>query len=59
MACLSIIILSTLFVKQHAMMDALAGFLLVELVYLVIARIEIQLNPSLDKQRKMGEVYRG
>jgi membrane-associated phospholipid phosphatase len=55
----TIIILSTLLVKQHAMMDALAGFLLVELVYLVIARIEIQLNPSLNKQRKMGEVYRG
>jgi membrane-associated phospholipid phosphatase len=55
-----LIILSTLFVKQHAIMDALAGFLLVELVYLVIARIEIQLNPSLDKQRrKIGEVYRG
>ncbi|QGQ93700.1 phosphatase PAP2 family protein [Paenibacillus psychroresistens] len=55
----SLIILSTLFVKQHAMMDALAGFLLVEMVYLVIARIENQLNPSLEKQRKLGEVYRG
>jgi membrane-associated phospholipid phosphatase len=55
----AIIILSTLLVKQHAIMDAFAGFLLVELVYLVIARIEIQLNPSLSKQSKMGEVYRG
>jgi membrane-associated phospholipid phosphatase len=55
----TLIILSTLFVKQHAIIDALAGFLLVELVYLVITRIEIQLNPSLNKHRKMGEVYRG
>jgi membrane-associated phospholipid phosphatase len=53
----SIIIISTFFVKQHAILDAFAGFLLVELVYLVIARVEM--NPSLNKQRKMGEVYRG
>jgi hypothetical protein len=55
----TIIILSTFLVKQHAIIDAFAGFLLVELVYLVIARVEIELNPSLNKQRKMGEVYRG
>jgi hypothetical protein len=55
----TIIIVSTFLVKQHAILDAFAGFLLVELVYLVIARVEIELNPSLHKQSKMGEVYRG
>jgi hypothetical protein len=53
----TLIIISTFLVKQHAILDAFAGFLLVELVYLVIARVEM--NPSLNKQRKMGEVYRG
>ena len=53
------IILSTFLVKQHAILDAIAGFLLVELVYLIIARVEIELNPSLNKPNKMGEVYRG
>lgn len=55
----TIIILSTFLVKQHAILDAIAGFLLVELVYLIIARVEIELNPALNKSSKMGEVYRG
>jgi hypothetical protein len=54
----STIIISTFFIKQHALIDALAGFLLVELVYLLIARLEFELKPSLNKQ-EMREVYRG
>jgi hypothetical protein len=52
------IIISTFLVKQHALIDAIAGFLLVELVYLFIARVEFELKPSLNKQ-ELGEVYRG
>jgi hypothetical protein len=54
----TIIIISTFLVKQHALIDAFAGFLLVELVYLLIARLEFELKPSLNKQ-EMGKVYRG
>jgi hypothetical protein len=53
----SLIILSTFFVKQHVILDALGGFLLVELVYLTIARFEVGLKPSLNKSGKIGEVY--
>jgi membrane-associated phospholipid phosphatase len=55
----TIIILSTVLIKQHAILDVFGGFLLVELVYLVLARIEIELNPALNKQNKIEEVYRG
>jgi hypothetical protein len=54
----TLIIISTFLVKQHALIDAFAGFLLVELIYLIIARLEFVMKPTLNKQ-EMGEVYRG
>lgn len=36
----SLIILSTLFVKQHAIMDVLSAFLLVEIVYALFTRLD-------------------
>jgi membrane-associated phospholipid phosphatase len=36
----TLIILSTLFVKQHVIVDAIAGFVLVELVYWGVTRME-------------------
>jgi membrane-associated phospholipid phosphatase len=47
---------STLFVKQHVILDVIAGILLVELIQLLITRFEIISSPSLNKNGKMGEV---
>jgi hypothetical protein len=52
----TLIIVSTLFVKQHVILDVIAGILLVELIHLVITRFEMVSNPSLNKNGKMGEV---
>jgi hypothetical protein len=52
----SLIIVSTFLVKQHSVIDALGGFLLVELIYLFIARVEVGLNPFFNKSAKIGEV---
>jgi membrane-associated phospholipid phosphatase len=46
----SLIILSTLFVKQHVIMDALAGFFLVEVVIAVIILFERMLKVSRERQ---------
>ncbi|MFC5528779.1 phosphatase PAP2 family protein [Cohnella yongneupensis] len=48
----STIIMSTLFVKQHVIMDALAGFLLVELVVPLIVLLERSLKPTRERQRQ-------
>lgn len=53
----SLIIISTFLIKQHAIIDALAGFLLVEVVYLFIAHYEFALKPSMNKSGKIGEVF--
>ncbi len=46
----SIIILSTLFVKQHVILDALAGIFLVEVVFAVIITFERMLRVSRERQ---------
>jgi hypothetical protein len=46
----SLIILSTLFVKQHVIMDALAGMFLVEVVVAVIVLFEQKLKVSRERQ---------
>jgi membrane-associated phospholipid phosphatase len=48
----SLIILSTLFVKQHVIMDALAGFFLVEVVIAVIIVFERILKVSRERQNR-------
>jgi hypothetical protein len=52
----TLIILSTFFVKQHAIMDALAGFLLLEVVYYWIVRIEAVSKPSWSKRSETMDV---
>ncbi|MFC4303259.1 phosphatase PAP2 family protein [Cohnella boryungensis] len=47
----SLIILSTLFVKQHVIVDALAGILLVEVVTAVIIVFERKLRVSRERQK--------
>ncbi|MBO9597708.1 MAG: phosphatase PAP2 family protein [Cohnella sp.] len=47
----SIIIMSTLFVKQHVIMDALAGILLVELVIPLIVLLERSFRTAKQRQR--------
>ncbi|QMV42921.1 phosphatase PAP2 family protein [Cohnella cholangitidis] len=47
----SIIIMSTLFVKQHVIMDALAGFFLVEVVTAVIILFERRLRVTRERQK--------
>jgi membrane-associated phospholipid phosphatase len=46
----SLIIISTLFVKQHVIMDALAGMFLVEVVVAVIVLFEQKLKVSRERQ---------
>jgi membrane-associated phospholipid phosphatase len=46
----SLIIISTLFVKQHVIMDALAGIFLVEVVFAVIFLFEYKLKVSREQQ---------
>lgn len=46
----SLIILSTLFVKQHVIMDALAGFFLVEVVIAAMIVFERKLKVSRERQ---------
>jgi membrane-associated phospholipid phosphatase len=46
----SLIILSTLFIKQHVIMDALAGFFLVEVVISVMVLFERKLKLSRERQ---------
>jgi membrane-associated phospholipid phosphatase len=46
----SLIIISTLFVKQHVIMDALAGIFLVEVVFAVIFLFEHKLKVSREQQ---------
>jgi membrane-associated phospholipid phosphatase len=48
----SLIILSTLFVKQHVILDALAGILLVEFVLAVMLVIELQARETRQRQQK-------
>jgi len=45
----TLIVLSTFFVKQHALLDALAGFVLVEIVYFPITRFEVFFKPIWNK----------
>jgi membrane-associated phospholipid phosphatase len=52
----TLIMVSTLFVKQHVILDVIAGILLVELIHLLITRFEILSSPALNKNGKMGEV---
>nr|WP_255807487.1 phosphatase PAP2 family protein [Cohnella mopanensis] len=47
----SLIIMSTLFVKQHVIMDALAGFFLVEVVTAGIILIERRLRVTRERQK--------
>lgn len=47
----SLIIMSTLFVKQHVVLDALAGILLVEFALAAMAVIELQVKDSRARQR--------
>ncbi|MFD0672537.1 phosphatase PAP2 family protein [Cohnella sp. GCM10027633] len=47
----SIIIMSTMFVKQHVIMDAFAGILLVELVIPLIVMLERSLRATRERQR--------
>jgi hypothetical protein len=46
----SLIILSTLFVKQHVIMDAFGGILMVEVVMAVIIVFERMLKGSRERQ---------
>jgi membrane-associated phospholipid phosphatase len=46
----SLIILSTLFVKQHVIVDALAGIFMVEVVFAVIILFERKLKVSRERQ---------
>jgi nitrate reductase NapAB chaperone NapD len=46
----NLIILSTLFVKQHVIMDALGGILMVEVVVAVIMVFERILKGSRERQ---------
>jgi membrane-associated phospholipid phosphatase len=46
----SLIIVSTLFVKQHVIMDALGGILMVEVVVAVIIVFERMLKESRERQ---------
>lgn len=48
----SLIILSTLFVKQHVVLDAMAGILLVEFVLAIMLLIETQVRVSRQRQRQ-------
>ncbi|WP_276355256.1 phosphatase PAP2 family protein [Cohnella caldifontis] len=48
----STIILSTLFIKQHVILDALAGVLLVEFVLAGMTIVETQLKESRQRQRQ-------
>lgn len=50
----SLIILSTLFVKQHVIMDALGGIFLVEIVIAVIILAERMLKVSRERQKTFG-----
>lgn len=47
----SLIILSTLFIKQHVILDALAGILLVEFVLAIMLVIEIQFKAARQRER--------
>jgi hypothetical protein len=46
----SLIIISTFFVKQHVIMDALAGMFMVEVVFAVIVQFEHKLKVSRERQ---------
>jgi hypothetical protein len=50
----TLIICSTFLVKQHAIIDALAGFFIVEIVYLAIISFEIGFKTSWNKR---GETW--
>lgn len=50
----SIIIMSTLFVKQHVIMDALAGIFLVEVVTAVLVLSEHRLRVTRERQKTFG-----
>ncbi|MDB5055121.1 MAG: phosphatase family protein [Bacilli bacterium] len=52
----TLIILSTFLVKQHAILDAFGGFALVELVYLVLNRVEILTKSLWNKNDKTWDV---
>lgn len=43
-----LIILSTLFIKQHVVVDALAAVLLVEIVYWTVSRLAVLANPAVE-----------
>ncbi|BBI31433.1 phosphatase PAP2 family protein [Cohnella abietis] len=47
----SLIIMSTMFVKQHVIVDALAGFFLVEVVIAVMILIERKLKVTRERQK--------
>lgn len=49
-----LIIMSTLFVKQHVILDALAGFFLVEVVTAVIILTERRFRVSRERQKSFG-----
>lgn len=48
----SLIILSTLFIKQHVILDVLAGILLVEFVLALMLIVETQFRESRQRQRQ-------
>ncbi|MFC5469355.1 phosphatase PAP2 family protein [Cohnella suwonensis] len=48
----SLIIMSTMFVKQHVILDALAGFFLVEVVTAVMILMERWLKVSRERQKR-------